>query len=891
MAAMLGRLDQERPFASLLATARRLVLGIFWLGLAALLAIAVWGFDPADPSFNTATTAAPVNPLDLFGAYTADLMLQLFGVAIWLPILVFAAWGIRLIADKPFRGAWLAATALPLALLGFCAFLATQPQPDAASWPLRVGLGGFVGRFLYENLQPGLGGALYGWIAVIVTLVTGLLAFGVQIVEGGWTLLGLASGGRAGRSAGSTGLRNEPERPRRRVALADDDEPEGPGMLARLAAPLRQQAAALAGRAMQLWRRNKPETVVRPRRPAVRRVAPLPDEPEELEQQPPRRPRPAPAPVREDRQRPAVAAPPVEEEFDAEEFDDAADDGFEPEPAPPARALRREPERPATPPAPPRSAPPAPPRPSQPRLQSPADEDFELPDLEYLTPPRQKPGAGITREKLHETSRQLETVLDDFGVRGEITDAKPGPVVTLYELEPAPGTRAARVISLADDIARSLCALSVRVATVPGRNVIGVELPNDVRETVYLKELLDSPQFTETSARLALALGKDISGKPIMVDLARMPHLLIAGTTGAGKSVAINGMILSLLYRLTPTQCRIIMIDPKVIELSVYDHIPHLLAPVVTEPGKAVVALKWVVRQMDERYRLMSHLGVRDIFAFNRRIEAAKAQGEQLSRRVRTGFDPNTGSPVFEDQPIEMKALPLIVVIVDEVADLMLTAGKEIENAIQRLSQKARAAGIHLIVATQRPSVDVLTGVIKANLPSRISFRVSSKIDSRTILGEPGAEQLLGQGDMLFMMPGDRIMRIHGPLVTDDDVARVVKHLKTQGEPDYVDAVTDEAGGDEAGGAGGDGAGPGAMFGGGEAGGDAMYQEAVKVVARDGKASTSYLQRKLNIGYNTAAKLIERMEQDRLISPADHVGRRQVLMGRGGVDGDEPTDF
>ena len=475
-------------------------------------------------------------------------------------------------------------------------------------------------------------------------------------------------------------------------------------------------------------------------------------------------------------------------------------------------------------------------------------------------------------------------------MRGEITDAKPGPVVTLYELEPAPGTRAARVISLADDIARSLCALSVRVATVPGRNVIGVELPNDLRETVFLKELLDSPQFLDTTARLALALGKDISGKPIMVDLARMPHLLIAGTTGAGKSVAINAMILSLLYRLTPQQCRIIMIDPKVIELSVYDHIPHLLAPVVTEPGKAVVALKWVVRQMDERYRLMSHLAVRDIFAFNRRIEAAQAQGETLTRHVRTGFDPNTGAPTFEDQPIDMTPLPLIVVIVDEVADLMLTAGKEIENAIQRLSQKARAAGIHLIVATQRPSVDVLTGVIKANLPSRISFRVSSKIDSRTILGEPGAEQLLGQGDMLFMMPGDRIMRIHGPLVTDDDVMRVVKHLKTQGEPDYVEAVTDDLAIEEPA-AGSDGPTQGALFGGGETGGDAMYQEAVKVVARDGKASTSYLQRKLNIGYNTAAKLIERMEQDRLITTADHVGRRQVLMGRGGVDGDEPTEF
>ena len=472
-------------------------------------------------------------------------------------------------------------------------------------------------------------------------------------------------------------------------------------------------------------------------------------------------------------------------------------------------------------------------------------------------------------------------MLDDFGVRGEIIDAKTGPVVTLYELEPAPGTRAARVISLADDIARSLCALSVRVAVVPGRNVIGIELPNERRATVYLRELLEADVYAASGARLPIALGKDISGQPIVADLARMPHLLIAGTTGSGKSVAINAMILSLLYRLTPEQLRVIMIDPKVIELSVYEDIPHLLAPVVTDPPKAVVALKWVVRQMDERYRLMSHLGVRDIFAFNKRLMQAKAKGEELSRRVRTGFEPGTGVPIFEEQPIDMTPMPLIVVIVDEVADLMLTAGKEIENAIQRLSQKARAAGIHLIVATQRPSVDVLTGVIKANLPSRISFRVSSKIDSRTILGEPGAEQLLGQGDMLYLMPGDRISRIHGALVTDGEVEQVVRHLKAQGEPDYHSEVTEDGEGEPQ---------PdGPLF---EAagGGDAVYGQAVQIVARDGKASTSYLQRKLAIGYNSAAKLIERMENDGLISRADHVGRRHVLMGRGGIDGTDPTD-
>lgn len=480
-------------------------------------------------------------------------------------------------------------------------------------------------------------------------------------------------------------------------------------------------------------------------------------------------------------------------------------------------------------------------------------------------------------------------MLDDFGVRGEIVAVKPGPVITLYELEPAPGTRAARVIALADDIARSLCAMSVRVAVVPGKNVIGIELPNDQRETVYLSELLSSEPYEKTSSGLGLALGKDISGEPVVVDLAKMPHLLIAGTTGSGKSVSINAMILSLLYRMPPSACKLIMIDPKVIELSVYDGIPHLLAPVVTEPHKAVVALKWIVREMDDRYRLMSHLGVRDIFAYNRRISEAISRGEQLSRKVQTGFEPGTGVPIFEQQPIKMETLPLIVVIVDEVADLMLTAGKEIEGCIQRLSQKARAAGVHLIVATQRPSVDVLTGVIKANLPARISFRVSSKIDSRTILGEPGAEQLLGQGDMLQMMAGDRTTRIHGPLVTDEEVERVVTYLKSQGSPEYIDAVTNEAALDNSGEGDGDGGGGGSNI---EINNeeDAQYAQALQIVAKEGRASTSFLQRKLRIGYNSAARLIERMEQDGHVSSPDHVGRRKVLMGGGDEDGPSGVD-
>jgi S-DNA-T family DNA segregation ATPase FtsK/SpoIIIE len=471
-------------------------------------------------------------------------------------------------------------------------------------------------------------------------------------------------------------------------------------------------------------------------------------------------------------------------------------------------------------------------------------------------------------------------VLSDFGVRGSIVKVHPGPVVTLYELEPAPGTKSSRVIGLADDIARSMSAVSVRVAVVPGRNVIGIEMPNARRETVYLRELLAADAYEHAGAKLALVLGKDIGGQPIIADLARFPHLLVAGTTGSGKSVAINTMILSLLYRLPPDKCRFIMIDPKMLELSVYEGIPHLLTPVVTEPKKAVVALKWTVREMETRYRAMSKLGVRNIEGYNARLREAKKNGEILTRRVQTGFDPDTGKPIFEEQPIDLSELPYIVVIVDEMADLMLVAGKDIEAAIQRLAQMARAAGIHLIMATQRPSVDVITGTIKANFPTRISFQVTSKIDSRTILGEQGAEQLLGQGDMLYMAGGGRITRVHGPFVRDDEVEQVVSFLKTQGEPNYIDAVTedDEDGGsfggdDEEGGSGGGRAGSG----------DELYDKAVALILRERKCSTSFVQRHLQVGYNKAAKLVERMEAEGLVSAANHVGKREVL-ARGGGD-------
>jgi len=494
-------------------------------------------------------------------------------------------------------------------------------------------------------------------------------------------------------------------------------------------------------------------------------------------------------------------------------------------------------------------------------------------------PPANRPGRP-SAEALEANARLLEGVLADFGVQGRIVAIRPGPVVTLYELEPAPGTKSSRVIGLADDIARSMSALSVRVAVVPGRNAIGIELPNARRETVWLSELLGSEDWARSKGRLDLALGKDIGGAPVIVDLAAMPHLLIAGTTGSGKSVAINTMILSILMRHPPEECRFIMIDPKMLELSVYDRIPHLLAPVVTEPAKAVGALKWAVREMERRYRLMSQLGVRNIGGYNARIAEAKAKGEFLTRRVQTGFDPETGRPTFEEQPIGGDKLPFIVVVVDEMADLMIVAGKEIEAAVQRLAQMARAAGIHIIMATQRPSVDVITGVIKANFPTRISFRVVSKVDSRTILGEQGAEQLLGQGDMLYMAGGDRILRVHGPFVSDREVESVVEHLRSLGEPEYLDDVT-ETDGAVAAAAGETQPLAGFGIGLGEENDEAsLYDQAVALVVREGKASTSFVQRHLQIGYNRAARLIERMEKEGVVGPPNHVGKREILARR-----------
>ena len=499
--------------------------------------------------------------------------------------------------------------------------------------------------------------------------------------------------------------------------------------------------------------------------------------------------------------------------------------------------------------------------------------NYELPSVDLLDRPPDQAGPQLDKVALERNARLLESVLDDFNVKGEIKAVRPGPVVTMYELEPAPGVKAQRVIGLAEDIARNMSALSARVAVIPGRNVIGIELPNAERDAVVLHEMVASDHFAQNNGQLPIILGKNISGDPMIADLAPMPHLLVAGTTGAGKSVGLNCMILSLLFRLTPDQCRLIMIDPKMLELSIYDDIPHLLSPVVTEPGKAIRALKWAVEQMEDRYRMMSSISVRNLANFNDKVKAAKAKGKPLGRRVQTGYDPDSGQPVFEEEQLDFEPLPQVVIIVDELADLMMTAGKEVEFLIQRLAQKARAAGIHLIMATQRPSVDVITGVIKANLPTRISFHVTSKIDSRTILGEQGAEQLLGKGDMLYMPGGKQLSRVHGPFVSDDEVRRVAEHWRAQGRPDYIQAVTEEP---EDGGFALDGA---SLDDNPE---DQQYRKACQLVFESQKASTSWLQRQLRVGYNSAARLIERMEDDGLVSPANHVGRREVLRDQDG---------
>ncbi|MDF2118462.1 DNA translocase FtsK 4TM domain-containing protein [Roseiarcaceae bacterium H3SJ34-1] len=830
--------------------------GLAVLALAGCFTLALVSWSALDPSLNYATDAHVRNLLGRPGAIVADLFMQLFGLATiaFLPPLV--AWALALLSKRRLDRIVFRIFCMLAGV--FCAATVISLFPSSSSWPLPTGLGGVVGDAILAVPKKLIGGS------VIIRLIFGGLAGLLAIIS--FT----AAMTRVGDEDPDAQLADSKPAPRAKQAEPeeDDDRSSEPGIALTLLGGFIHMVLSFKGQLLRMWRGIRTSANNSRRQQALRHDlhhsldddAFAPAVPTGL----PRRAPPPPSDTEPRRTMPAVRR---RETIDAPFTDltahDDADDAEVEEtrvakPAPPLKPGKRVA------------------REAQPSFLD--RSRYELPPLLLLSEAKKIATSKVSADALEQNARLLEGVLDDFGVKGEIINVRPGPVVTLYELEPAPGIKSSRVIGLADDIARSMSAISARVAVVQGRNAIGIELPNQRRETVYLRELLASEDFEKSKHRLSIALGKTIGGEPVIVDLARMPHLLVAGTTGSGKSVAINTMILSLLYRLKPEDCRLIMVDPKMLELSVYDGIPHLLTPVVTDPKKAVVALKWAVREMEDRYKKMSKVGVRNIDGFNARIAEAAAKGEIITRTVQTGYDRETGEAIYEKEEMDLTRLPFIVVIVDEMADLMMVAGKDIEGAIQRLAQMARAAGIHLIMATQRPSVDVITGTIKANFPTRISFQVTSKIDSRTILGEQGAEQLLGQGDMLYMAGGGRISRVHGPFVSDAEVEKIVAHLKTQGAPEYLEAITadDDADGDE----GGDAPSPGSMD--AEESGD-YYDRAVNIVLRDRKCSTSYIQRRLSVGYNKAASLVERMEKEGVVSAANHAGKREILVG-GGVD-------
>jgi S-DNA-T family DNA segregation ATPase FtsK/SpoIIIE len=867
------------------------VTGMLMMAAAAALGAALLSWSAADPSFSHATGAPAGNWLGAPGAALADLMIQFFGLASVAPALMLAGWGWHLACGRAPAGP-IGRLALGLASMAVLAgYLSSLSAPE--HWQLLVGLGGVLGDGAALWLAPVLAYVASGLGATIESIAAALIA-----------LVALACLAHASGIAPPA------------IRRAGGAEPcavpgVGPGrilfvlvlVLLRTVRWLWRLGVRAGARLAAALRRFSGDDGIDPKdrlRLAMERV-----DSDDLawtssaELYAANRARRAAAPPDRDDGAARRLPPTLTGSIAARLRTLAGSLWSGSDPAEPYSALARPEPRFAAMPAaagvephdePPADAPAAAARRPRPRRPAPAvipdDTDlYQLPPLSLLNEaPPARPEDALTQDTLVENARLLEGVLDDFGVRGQIIDVRPGPVVTLYELEPAPGLKSSRVIGLADDIARSMSAISARVAVVPGRNAIGIELPNDRRLTVYLHEVFASRHFAGDKHALALTLGKNIGGEPIIVDLARMPHLLIAGTTGSGKSVGINAMILSLLFRKTPEECRLIMIDPKMLELSVYDGIPHLLSPVVTDPHKAIVALKWAVREMEARYKIMSKVGVRNIDGFNKRAREAAAKGEVLTRTVQTGFDRDTGEAIYESEEIALKPMPYIVVVVDEMADLMMVAGKEIEAAIQRLAQMARAAGIHIIMATQRPSVDVITGTIKANFPTRISFQVTSKIDSRTILGEQGAEQLLGQGDMLFMAGGGRISRVHGAFVSDEEVETVVQFLKRQGVPEYLDAVTAESEG--GGGEGGDDF--MSAFDAGNSGSEAdqLYDQAVAVVARDRKASTSYIQRRLQIGYNRAATIIERMENEGVVGPANHAGKREILVPEPGFSDD-----
>jgi DNA segregation ATPase FtsK/SpoIIIE, S-DNA-T family len=794
--------------------ARRLreLAGLGLIALSGLATTALMTWSVQDPSLSHATSRPIRNILGYAGAIGADLAMQILGLGAIMLVLTIAVWGWRMMTHRPFDR-----EALRLGCWILCTVIAAgfaSCWPHGGAWPLPTGIGGVVGDALVR--APAV---VFGPPGAIYRIVLGVILF---VAMSATFLIACGLGAR--------------EQNEELADIEDDDKPldEGEesdrgsvslGWLFHAMMSTKARLVWLCGAAYRTLVSSGPKT----RAAAFSRQEPN---------------------LGGGRAAPSIS-PGADDEDDEQHLDEDGEEEEEEE-EPVARAPRKK--------AAPKAA------------TKKGSDRFDLPSVSMLAAPKAGDRQPLSKAELENNSRALEGVLQDFGVRGEIVKANPGPVVTLYELEPAPGIKSSRVIGLSDDIARSMSALSARVAVVPGRNAIGIELPNAHREKVYLRELLVAKEATDTVAKLPLCLGKTIGGDPVIIDLARTPHMLIAGTTGSGKSVAINTMILSLVYRLRPDQCRLIMVDPKMLELSVYDGIPHLLTPVVTDPKKAVVALKWAVREMEERYKNMAKLGVRNIDGYNTRLLELKAKGEEPTRTVHTGFDKETGKAIYEEEKLSLDPLPYIVIIVDEMADLMMVAGKDIEGAVQRLAQMARAAGLHVILATQRPSVDVITGTIKANFPTRIAFQVTSKIDSRTILGEMGAEQLLGQGDMLYMAGGGRISRVHGPFASDEEVEKVVRHLKTQGQPEYLEAVTAEEPAEDEDGAVFDATGMG-----GDGGGD-LFQQAVAIVKRDRKASTSYIQRRLQIGYNRAASLMERMEQEGIVGPANHAGKREILV-------------
>ncbi len=813
--------------------------GLLLLSVAGWLSLLTWSIQ--DPSLNHATNEAPTNFLGVSGAILADVLFQAVGLSAILVFLVPVIWSLQLMADVGPRRGRIFVIHWPMCVVAVSGFLSGLPA--TGSWPLPNGLGGVIGDKLLSWFDQ-----FFGHLSFYANATSYSLLF---LLIGLWSLR-IASG----------------------ISFKD----------IKILFPKKNQGFRLLFRTvitkilnLLFSKRNNVElteygTTEFETYDTFQDFEPAPQEPPPLTDEYPPLPKgilPDNPGFRKDSKGfGSFFGKRLEPYFDMEPID--TDDLK-------VRRLAEFTEKPETETW---TKPPHPGRTSKsdagsqvrtPHVPTTIDARsgaFSLPSLQLLQPPQRKSRTQFqSADALQSKAQLLEVTLKDFGVHGQITAVHAGPVVTLYEFEPARGTKSSRVIGLAEDIARSMSTVSARIAVVPGHNAIGIELPNDFRETVYLRQLLEDPSYSNFDASLALALGQTISGEPLIVDLARMPHLLMAGTTGSGKSVGINTMILSLLYRLTPDQCKFIMIDPKMLELSVYDGIPHLLSPVVTDPKKAVVALKWTVREMEERYKNMSKLGVRNIDGYNNRIREAEESGEPLSRTVQTGFDRETGHAIYEREMLDLKFMPYIVVVIDEMADLMMVAGKEIESAVQRLAQMARAAGIHLITATQRPSVDVITGTIKANFPTRISFQVTTKIDSRTILGEQGAEQLLGAGDMLYMASGGRSTRIHGPFVSDQEVEQIVNHLKSQGIPEYLEAITLEPDPEAA--ATGDCA---------ENGGDTLFKEAVEIITRDRRASTSYLQRRLSIGYNRAATLIERLEDAGYVSPANSSGKREVLI-------------